>query len=109
RISVLEFVDEDASEARLERLAHRAMLDEQVSRTKQQVDEIQSPRALLELLVGVHDLLELVSQTCGKVGIRRLLESIQLVPKLVVTGPDLLAWRLFGEHPVAPLARAAEG
>ena len=68
RIGVLELVDEDVREARLEVAADGRIPAQQIARGQQEVAEVEAPRALLELLVALDDGLELALQARREVG-----------------------------------------
>ena len=91
RIGVLELVDEDVREARLERPADARMRREQIARAQQQIDEIERAGALLQRLVSVDDAAELFVQQRREIAVGRALERVELVHQRFVRGPHRVA------------------
>ena len=78
RVGVLELVDEDMREPRLERPADARVLRQQIAGAQQQVDEIERAGALLEPLVAGNGIAKLVVQQGGEVAVGRILEPVEL-------------------------------
>ena len=77
RIGVLELVDEDAREARLEAAPHAGVVAHQIARAEQQIEEVERAGARLELVVAVDRAAQLALQQRGEVGVRGHPELIE--------------------------------
>ena len=69
RIGVLELVDEDPLEARLESAPHLRVVAHEVARAEQQIEEVERPASRLQLVVAVDGAAEVALEQGGEVGI----------------------------------------
>ena len=83
RIGVLELVDEDPLELALQVPADRGVVANQIARARQQIAEIERAERRFELDVAIGGALQLLLKGGGKIGIRILLELLQVVEERV--------------------------
>ena len=69
RIGVLELVDEDPLEARLESAPHLCVVAHEVARAEQQIEEVERAAASLQLVVAVDGAAQIALEQGGEVGI----------------------------------------
>ena len=86
RIGVLELVDEDARELRLQVACARRVVRDQIARPGQQVGEVERAGRGLSCLVAVGRSRQLLLQQCGEIGVGVLPELLQVGEQLVARG-----------------------
>ena len=77
RIGVLELVDEDVLEARLEAPADAGVVAHEIARAEQQIEEVERAGARLQLVVPIDRAAQLLLQERGEIGVRVQPELIE--------------------------------
>src|SRR6185437_377380 len=91
RIGVLELVDEDALESRLEAAPHVGVAANEVARAHEQVEEVERAFALLQRLVPIDARQQLGVEQRGEVRIRAPLKIGERSRQRVARGEQLCA------------------